>query len=107
MSKSLGNVIDPFELIKKYGADAVRYFLLREIPPFEDGDFTYEKFERRYNSDLALGLGNFVARVINLASKFKVDVSKEKIEDENLKREIKDCQKKWEISLNGFKFKNH
>jgi len=67
MSKSLGNVIDPFELVKKYGTDAVRYFLLREIPPTEDGDFTYEKFEARYNSDLAKGLGNLVARVITLA----------------------------------------
>jgi len=67
MSKSLGNVIDPFELVKKYGTDAVRYFLLREIPPTEDGDFTYEKFEARYNADLANGLGNLVARVITLA----------------------------------------
>ena len=67
MSKSLGNVIDPFELVKKYGCDPVRYFLLREIPPTEDGDFTYEKFEARYNADLANGLGNLVARVITLA----------------------------------------
>ncbi|PJB98939.1 MAG: methionine--tRNA ligase, partial [Candidatus Nealsonbacteria bacterium CG_4_9_14_0_8_um_filter_36_17] len=68
MSKSLGNVIDPFELVKKYGTDAVRYFLLREITPTEDGDFTYEKFEARYNSDLASGLGNLVARVLTLAT---------------------------------------
>jgi len=67
MSKSLGNVIDPFELVKKYGTDAVRYFLLREISPFEDGDFTYKKFEDRYNADLAKGLGNLVSRVIALA----------------------------------------
>ena len=67
MSKSLGNVIDPFELVKKYGTDAVRYFLLREIPPTEDGDFTYEKFEGRYNADLAKGLGNLAARVITMA----------------------------------------
>ena len=67
MSKSLGNVIDPFELVKKYGADATRYFILREISPTEDGDFTYEKFEERYNSDLAKGLGNLVARVLTLA----------------------------------------
>ncbi len=60
MSKSLGNVVDPFELVKKYGADAVRYFLLREIPSTEDGDFTYEKFEQRYNSDLASGIGNLL-----------------------------------------------
>jgi len=67
MSKSLGNIIDPFELVKKYGTDAVRYFLLREIPSTEDGDFTYEKFEKRYNSDLAAGLGNLVARVLKMA----------------------------------------
>lgn len=63
MSKSLGNVIDPFELVEKYGTDAVRYYLLREIPSTEDGDFTYEKFEQRYNSDLASGIGNLLARV--------------------------------------------
>ena len=67
MSKSLGNIIDPFELVKKYGTDAVRYYLLREIPPTKDGDFTYQKFEERYNSDLAAGIGNLVARVITLA----------------------------------------
>jgi len=72
MSKSLGNIIDPFELVKKYGTDAVRYFLLREIPPTEDGDFTYEKFEQRYNADLASGLGNLVARVLTLAEKLAI-----------------------------------
>ncbi|MEK7178237.1 MAG: methionine--tRNA ligase, partial [Patescibacteria group bacterium] len=61
MSKTIGNVIDPFEVVKKYGADALRYYLLREIPSGEDGDFTYEKFEERYNADLAKGLGNLVA----------------------------------------------
>jgi len=69
MSKSMGNVIDPYELVKKYGADPVRYYLLREIPSSEDGDFSYEKFEERYNGDLANGLGNFAARVSTLASK--------------------------------------
>ena len=69
MSKTIGNVIDPFEVVKKYGADALRYYLLREIPSGEDGDFTYEKFEERYNADLAKGLGNLVARVLTLAQK--------------------------------------
>ncbi len=72
MSKSLGNIVDPFELVKKYSTDAVRYFLLREIPPTEDGDFTYEKFEQRYNADLASGLGNLVARVLTMAEKTKI-----------------------------------
>ena len=69
MSKTLGNVIDPLELVQKYGVDAVRYFLLREIPSGEDGDFTLEKFEDRYNGDLANGLGNFAARVLTLAER--------------------------------------
>ena len=69
MSKSLGNVVDPFSLIEKYGADAVRYYLLREIPPTNDGDFTDEKFAGRYEADLAKGLGNFTARVVNLGAR--------------------------------------
>ena len=69
MSKSLGNVIDPFELVKKYGADAVRYYLLREIPSTEDGDFSFEKFKQRYNADLAGGVGNLVARVLGISAK--------------------------------------
>ncbi len=67
MSKSLGNVIDPFELVEKYGTDAVRYYLARHIHPFEDSDFTEEKFKEAYNAHLANGLGNLVARIMKLA----------------------------------------
>jgi methionyl-tRNA synthetase len=70
MSKSLDNVIDPFELVEKYGVDTVRYFLLREIPSAEDGDFTYEKFEKRYNSDLANGIGNLLSRTLTMAENY-------------------------------------
>ena len=69
MAKSIGNVIDPSELTQKYGIDPVRYYLLREIPSGEDGDFSYKKFEDRYNGDLANGLGNLVARVAALGEK--------------------------------------
>jgi len=103
MSKSLGNVIDPFELVKKYGTDPVRYFLLREIPSTEDGDFTYEKFEQRYNSDLASGLGNLVARVLTLAEKSKNQNSKSKTTIQNAKI-IKNAWDKYRKTLNDFRF---
>lgn len=71
MSKSLGNVISPNDLVKEYGIDSVRFYFLREIPSSEDGDFSYVKFKERYNGDLANGLGNFTSRVLTLVSRFK------------------------------------
>ncbi len=67
MSKSLGNVINPFDIVKEYGADALRYYLARHIHPFEDSDFTMEKFKEIYNANLANGLGNVVSRVMKMA----------------------------------------
>ena len=67
MSKSIGNVIDPYELINTYGAEAVRYFIARKISLFEDGDMTVETFKKAYNGDLANGLGNLVSRIMTLA----------------------------------------
>lgn len=67
MSKSLGNVIDPIEMVEKYGVDAFRYYVLSNIPSTGDGDFSEEKLREVYNADLANGLGNLVARVAKLA----------------------------------------
>jgi len=93
MSKSLGNVVDPFELVEKYGTDAVRYFLLREFISTEDGDFTYQKFEQRYGSDLAGGIGNLVAKVLGIAPKSEIKAANptKKI-TEIIEKTKKDCQ---------------
>ena len=72
MSKSVGNVVDPNEVIDKYGIDAFRYYFLRHIDTFNDSDFTWEKFEDAYNNELANDLGNLVQRLATLASKNNV-----------------------------------
>ena len=73
MSKSVGNVIEPVSVIKKFGTDAVRYYLLKEIPAYSDGDYSERRFREVYNADLANGLGNLVARVARLASKVALE----------------------------------
>lgn len=72
MSKSLGNVIDPFNIVTRYGTDAVRYYLLREIPSADDGDFSESRMEELYSSDLANELGNLVSRITTLQEKNKL-----------------------------------
>ena len=67
MSKSIGNTIDPMTIVDEYGTEALRYFLARHVNPFEDSDFTMEKFKESYNAGLANGLGNLAARVMQLA----------------------------------------
>lgn len=74
MSKSLGNVVDPIELVEKYGVDAARYFLLREIHSGEDGDFSFARFEERYAADLQNGLGNLVSRVAAVGEKASMEI---------------------------------
>jgi methionyl-tRNA synthetase len=66
MSKSRGNVVDPYRMVDEYGADAFRYFLLREVPFGQDGDFSLEAMITRVNSDLANGLGNLLSRTLTL-----------------------------------------
>jgi methionyl-tRNA synthetase len=69
MSKSLGNVVEPHQLIEKYGLDPVRYFLLREVPFGQDGDFSHAAMVRRLNADLANDLGNLAQRVLSFVQK--------------------------------------
>ena len=67
MSKSLGNVISPADLVARYGTEATRYLLLRHVHPFEDTDITFERLDEWYNAHLVNGLGNLVARVMKMA----------------------------------------
>ncbi len=67
MSKTLGNVVDPKEIADEYGVDALRYFLLREIAPFEDSPFSKERFKEAYNANLANGIGNLTSRIMKMA----------------------------------------
>ncbi len=85
MSKSLGNVVDPIGLVSEYGAEAVRYFLTRKTSPFEDTDYTPERFKEAYNSDLANGLGNLVSRVLKMSESYEVERPKLGAVEERLK----------------------
>lgn len=80
MSKTLGNVYDPIPLIEKYGEDPLRYYCLAKISPFQDGDFSEEKFKEYYNADLANGLGNLVSRVAKLCENSNFQTNKNVVE---------------------------
>jgi methionyl-tRNA synthetase len=71
MSKSLGNVIDPIDVVQQYGSDAVRYYLLREVSPHGDGDFSIRRLVERYNADLANDLGNLLNRAVSMINRYR------------------------------------
>ncbi|EKD56811.1 MAG: hypothetical protein ACD_58C00084G0007 [uncultured bacterium] len=102
ISKSIGNVVDPKEVVEKFGTDALRYYLLKEISPYGDGDFSWKRLEEVYNSELANELGNLVNRVAKLTegSKLKTKNLKDIEQEELLKIKIKELEK----YMNNFQF---
>lgn len=71
MSKSLGNVVDPIQMVDKYSVDSFRYFLIREMPLGEDGDFSEASLKKRINGELVADIGNLIYRVLTMAEKFE------------------------------------
>jgi methionyl-tRNA synthetase len=102
MSKSLGNVADPYQILSQLqqkglspeqATDALRYYLVREVPTFEDGDYTWERFIESYNANLANGIGNLTSRILKMAANVGI---------KNYELRIKD-QVNW--NLNGYNLK--
>ena len=71
MSKSLGNIVDPLDAAERFGPDPLRLYLTKEVPYGGDGDFTWERFEEKYNADLANNLGNLVNRVASMTERYR------------------------------------
>jgi methionyl-tRNA synthetase len=76
MSKTLGNVVDPKEMVAEYGTDALRLYLFKEVSNFEDSPFTKERFKECYNSNLANGIGNLLSRTLTMATNMGGEVTK-------------------------------
>ncbi|MBR3180628.1 methionine--tRNA ligase [Candidatus Saccharibacteria bacterium] len=103
MSKSVGNVVNPLDILEKYGSEPFRYFFLRHIDTFADSDFTWEKFDAAYSGELANDLGNLISRLSTLCAKNSVSLIDSKTSLENLKQSALSDQNYKDL-MNSFEF---
>lgn len=104
MSKSLGNVVDPFAIAEKYGVDALRFYLFREVSFGQDGDFSEARLKEKINSDLADGLGNLLNRSLVLCEKYFSGAVPEKIFDKEIAAAAAKLVSEYEKDLESFNF---
>jgi methionyl-tRNA synthetase len=102
MSKSTGNVIDPFALIEKYSADALRYYLMSDIATGQDADFSEDRLVERYNADLANSLGNLLNRTLNMAHRYRDGAIKKTGGASPLASQATDLLRQYEIAFQRF-----
>ncbi len=107
MSKSLGNVIWPEEMIDRFGVDGTRYLLISSCPFGQDGDISWQKMVKKYNADLAKGLGNLVSRILSLAERININsstnqnLSFQQIQNAKLKKEVENTWQNYKNLLEG------
>jgi methionyl-tRNA synthetase len=101
MSKSLGNIVDPFDLVNRYGTEVVRYFFMREFSSFEDGNFSERRIKERYNSDLAQGIGNLLSRILALGEQFQKPIV---LKVNNLEDLVRETEQLYHAKMQEFRF---
>ena len=97
MSKTIGNVVDPYEVVDNYGADAFRYYFSRHVPTLTDGDFTWERFETAYNTELSNDLGNLVQRATGMITRYQAGVIGDVTQNEHDMKEYHDAMKNYQF----------
>lgn len=105
MSKSIGNVVNPYDVVAQYGTDAVRYYLLGALPSYDDGDWSRERFEAYYTAHLANGIGNLTSRIVTLLDKFCE--GRVPLVEASTKADLIDSKQFWNAydnSINNYKF---